>query len=146
MLCNTPPLHPPNEGKIMFEQFNSQVLAFGKNFADAAFKAQNLALESFEKIADLQLKTLENRVSATQAFWSEALEARDFDGMKAVWPKSVTLVKESSEKLYSAGQEVFGVSLKTSEAFGLLAKDTFEAANETFGKQVQAAKKAAAAK
>ncbi len=130
----------------MFEQFNSQVLAFGKNFADAAFKAQNLALESFEKIADLHLKTLENRVSATQAFWSEALEARDFDGMKAVWPKSVTLVKESSEKLYSAGQEVFGVSLKTSEAFGLLAKDTFEAANETFGKQVQAAKKAAAAK
>ena len=114
----------------MFEQFNSQVLAFGKNFADAAFKAQNLALESFEKIADLQLKTLESRVSAAQAFWSEALEARDFDGMKAVWPKSVSLVKESSEKLYSAGQEVFGLTLKTTEALGQLAKSQFESATE----------------
>ena len=127
----------------MYEQFNSQVLAFGKNFADAAFKAQNLALESFEKITELQLKTLENRLSATQAFVTEALEARDFEGFKAVWPKGVNLVKESTEKFYSAGQEVFGVTLKTSEAFGEMAKKNFEAANENINAQVSAVKKAA---
>jgi len=129
----------------MFEQFNSQVLAFGKNFADAAFKAQTVALESFEKIADIQLKTLENRLTATQAFWTEALEARDFEGFKAVLPKGVSLVKESTEKLYSTGQEVFGVSLKASEAFGQMAKTNYEAANDTLVKQAEAVKKAATA-
>ena len=130
----------------MYEQFNSQVLAFGKNFADAAFKAQNLALESFEKITELQLKTLENRLNATQAFWTEALEARDLEGFKAVWPKGVSLVKESTEKFYAAGQEVFGVSLKASEAFGQMAKQNIDAANENLNAQVSAVKKAAAAK
>ena len=128
----------------MFQQFNSQVLAFGKNFADAAFKAQTVALESFEKIADIQLKTLEGRVNATQAFWTEALEARDFEGFKAVWPKSVNLVKESTEKLYSTGQEVFGVSLKATEALGQLTRQNFEAANDNFTKSAAAAQAAVA--
>ena len=71
---------------------------------------------------------------------------RDFDSLKAFWPKSVNLVKESAEKLYANGQEVFGVTLKTSEALGQLAKGSFEAANDNFSKQVNAVKKAASAK
>lgn len=128
----------------MYEQINSQFLALSKSFADNAFKAQNLAAEGMERIAALQLKTLENRVAATVEFWSEAAEVRDFDGVKAIWPKSVNLVKESTEKFYANGQEIFGLTLKTTEALGQLAKGSFEAANDNFTKQVNNVKKAAA--
>lgn len=128
----------------MYEQINSQFLALSKSFADNAFKAQNLTAEGMERIAALQLKTLENRVAATVEFWSEAAEVRDFDGIKAIWPKSVNLVKESTEKFYANGQEIFGLTLKTTEALGQLAKGSFEAANDNFTKQVNNVKKAAA--
>lgn len=127
----------------MYEQINSQVLALSKSFADNAFKAHSLAIEGFERITALQLKTLENSAAATAGFWSEAAEVRDFDGLKTIWPKGVNLVKEASEKFYANGQEVFGVGLKTSEALGQLAKGSIDAANENFTKQVNVAKKAA---
>ena len=74
----------------MYEQINSQALAFSKSFADTAFKANSLYVEGFERITNLQLKALENRVAAAVEFWSEAAEVRDFDGFKAIWPKSPT--------------------------------------------------------
>ena len=129
----------------MYEQINSQVLALSKSFADTAFKAHSLAVEGFERITDLQLKTLENRVSAAVEFWSEAAEVRDFDALKSFWPKGVNLVKETTEKFYANGQEVFGVTLKTSEALGQLAKGSFENANDSFTKQVAAVTKKAQA-
>ena len=127
----------------MYEQMNSQFLTMSKSFADTAFKAHSLALEGFERITALQMKTLENRVAAAAEFWSEAAEVRDLDGMKAIWPKSVNLVKESSEKMYANSQEAFGVTLKTSEAIGQLAKGSFESANDNFTKQVNVAAKKA---
>ncbi len=130
----------------MYEQFNSQLLALGKNFANATVKAQGLTLESFERIADLQIKAIENHVNATSAFWTEASEVRDFEGAKAIWPKGVQLAKQSAEKLYSTGQEVFGVTLKTNEALGNLIKGSLEATNETVARQVNSVKKAAAGK
>ena len=128
----------------MYEQMNTQFLAFGKSFTDNAFKAHSLAVEGFERITDLQMKALENRVNATVEFWSEAAEVRDFDALKAFWPKGVNLVKETSEKFYANGQEVFGVSLKTAEALGQLAKGNFEIANDNFNKQVNVVKNATA--
>jgi hypothetical protein len=128
----------------MYEQINTQFLAIGKSFADNAFKAHSLATEGLERITDLQMKTFENRVNATVEFWSEAAEVRDFDALKSFWPKGVNLVKETSEKFYANGQEVFGLGLKTAEALGQLAKGNFEIANDNFNKQVNVAKKAAA--
>jgi phasin family protein len=128
----------------MYEQINSQALAFSKSFADTAFKANSLAVEGFERITNLQLKALENRVAATVEFWTEAAEVRDFDSMKSFWPKGVNLVKETTERLYANGQEVLNVAVKTGEALGQLAKGSMETANETFTKQVNAT--AAAAK
>ena len=125
----------------MYEQINSQALAFSKSFADAAFKANNLAVEGFERITSLQLKTLENRVAATVEFWSEAAEIRDFDGFKTLWPKGVNLVKETTEKMYANNQELMNVAVKTGEALGQLAKGSIETANDTFVKQASAAKK-----
>ena len=45
----------------MFEQFNTQMSFLSKNAADALLKAQGIALEGFEKMLDLQFKTIENR-------------------------------------------------------------------------------------
>jgi len=128
----------------MFDQINNPSLALGKSYADAFVKAQGLALAGFERITELNLKAFEDRVKASVEFWSEAAEVRDFEGAKAIWPKGVQLAKESAEKLYANGQEVLGVSLKTSEAIGSIAKGSFETTSETLTKQVNAAKKAAA--
>jgi phasin family protein len=125
----------------MYEQINTQALAFSKTFADAAFKANSVAVEGFERITSLQLKAFEARVAATVEFWSEAAEIRDFDGFKTIWPKGVNLVKETTEKMYANGQEVLNVAVKTGEALGQLAKGSIENANETFTKQVNVAKK-----
>ena len=130
----------------MYEQINSQFLSLGKTFADAAVKAQGVALAGFEKIADVQLKAVEKQVNASSAFWSEASEIRDFDGAKAIWPKGVALAKESAEKLDNTNQELLGITLKTNEALGNLIKGSFEATNETVTKQVNAVKKAASGK
>ena len=130
----------------MYEQMNSQFLSLGKNFADAAVKAQSVALASFESIAGLQLKAVENHVNASSAFWAEASEVRDFEGAKAIWPKGIQLAKESAEKLYATNQEVIGLTLKTTEQIGNLIKGSFEATNEAVTKQVNSVKKAASGK
>jgi len=127
----------------MFEQINAQSLALDKSYADSFVKAQSLALEGFERITDLQIKTLEDRVNAAVQFWSEATDVRDFEAARAFWPKGVQLAKENAEKLYATSQEVFGVALKTTEALGQLAKGSFENTNETIAKNVNTAKKAA---
>lgn len=123
----------------MSEYFNTQAIALSKSFTDAAFKAHTLAIEGLERVTNLQLKAVENRVAATVDFFSEAAEIRDFDGLKAIWPKGVNLVKESAEKMYANNQEVFGVTVKTSEALSQVAKGSFEVANDSFKKQVSAA-------
>lgn len=126
----------------MFEQINTQSLSLGKSYADAFVKAQGLALAGFERITELNIKTFEDRVKASVEFWTEAAEVRDLETAKAISAKGVQLAKESAEKLYANGQEVFGVSMKTSEAISTLAKGSFENANETLTKTVNAAKKA----
>ena len=125
----------------MYEQINTNALAFSKTFADTAFKANSIAVEGFERITSLQLKTLENRVAAAVEFWTEAAEVRDFDGFRTIWPKGVNLMKETTEKLYANNQEVLSVAVKTGEALGQLAKGSFENANESFTKQVNGASK-----
>ena len=131
---------PPHiEEFTMSEYFNTQALALSKSFTDAAFKAHTLAIEGLERVTNLQLKAFESRVAATVDFMSEAAEVRDFDGIKTLFPKGVNLVKETAEKFYANGQEVFGVTVKTSEALGQIAKGSFEVANDTFKKQVSSA-------
>lgn len=126
----------------MFEQINSQFLSATKQFADSAMKANSLAMQNFERAVGVQLKTFESGMSATVAFFGEAAEVRDMEGAKAIWPKGVALVKSSSEQFYNAGQEVFGQTLKTTEAIGQLYKSQFDAANETIAKTAAKATKA----
>ncbi len=128
----------------MFEQINTPSFALGKSYTDAFVKAQGLALAGFERITELNVKTFEDRVKASVEFWSAAAEVRDLEGAKAIWPKGVQLAKESAEKLYANNQEVFGVSLKTSEAIGALAKGSFDATSQATGEAAQAASDEAA--
>lgn len=130
----------------MYEQMNSQFLSLGKNFADVAAKVQSVAMSGFESIAGLQMKAVENHVSASNAFWAEASEVRDFEAAKAIWPKGIQLAKESAEKMYATNQEVLGLTLKTNEQLGNLIKGSFEATNEAVAKQVNSVKKAASGK
>lgn len=129
----------------MFEQINSQMFAFGKQAADAALKAQSLAIENFERVVDLHLKAMEERAHAAAGFFSEAAEVRDLDAVKAIWPKGVALLKDSAEKLYGTSQELMNLQLKAVEAYAELVKGQFEAANEAAGKVSASAAKAAKA-
>lgn len=127
----------------MYDQINSQFTASTKQFADSAMKAQQVAFEGFERVLGLQLKSFEQQIGATMAFLGEAAEVRDFEAAKAFFPKSVALIKDSAEQMYSTSQEVLGQTLKTNEALGLLVKNGFESANETVVKAAKASKAAA---
>lgn len=113
----------------MFDQVSNQFLSFGKQTAETLLKANAIASEGVEKMIDVQLKTMEERFNATSELFSMASEARDAEAFKTLLPKSVSLMKDSGEKLYSTSQEIFGIVVKTNEALGELAKTNFESAN-----------------
>jgi hypothetical protein len=94
----------------------------------------------------VQLKTFEKNVEATTAFFGELSEIRDVEAYKTVWPKGLQIAKENAERFAAAGQEVIGLTLKTNEAIGQLAKSQFEAASETAQATVAKATKAAKGK
>lgn len=125
----------------MFEQLNTQFASATRQFADSALKANALAFQNFERAVGVQLKTFEAGVNATVAFLGEAAEVRDFETAKAIFPKGVALVKSSGEQFYNAGQEVFGQTLKTTEAIAQLYKSQLEAANDTVVKATATAGK-----
>lgn len=127
----------------MFEQYSNPFASMTQNFAATTLKANNLAFQNFERVMGLQLKTFQDTLNATVAFMGEAADVRDMDGAKAIWPKGIALVKESTETLYSTGQEVLGSTLKTSEAIGQIYKSQFEDAGDSV---VKTASKAAKAK
>lgn len=127
----------------MYEQINTKALAFGRSVADSALKANHLTVESLERITRLQFKALENRLAAADAFLSEAADVRDAEGLRSIWPKGVDLCRETSERLYANGQEVFDVLLKAGEALSELTRRNVEQASETFGQTISQSKPAA---
>ena len=130
----------------MNAQFNESFSQFTHQFAAAASRANRLALESAETVFGVQLKTFEKNIDATTAFFGELAEVRDLDSYKTLWPKGVQIAKDNTERLVAAGQEVFGLSLKTGEAFGQLVKSQFESATDSVQASVAKATKAAKAK
>lgn len=120
-----------------FSGAQSQFNAATRQFADVAGQINRLTLENTQKAIDLQLATLEENLAAGFAFWGEVAEVRDFDGLKAVWPKGVQVARESVERSVSAGQEVFGRTVKTNEAIGQIAKGQFEAATAKASAEVE---------
>ena len=110
----------------MYQDFNEQFAAASRQFADTAAQVNRLALENAEKVFGLQLATFEENANAAFAFWGEVAQARDFDALKAVWPKGVQVARENVERGVSTGQEMFGRTLKTNEAIAQIAKAQVE--------------------
>ncbi|MFT3754674.1 MAG: phasin family protein [Pseudoxanthomonas sp.] len=130
----------------MSAQFTNQFSTYTHQFAAAASRANRLALESAESLFGVQLKTFEKNVDATTAYVEELAEVRDLEAYKTLWPKGVQVAKDNVERLIAAGQEAFGVTLKTSEAFGQLAKSQFESAQDAAQATVAKVTKAAKAR
>ena len=124
----------------MYEQASNQFLALSKQAAETFIKANAIAVEGFEKLMDIQLKTIEDRVKVATDLMGQAGEVKDFDAARASFPKSVNLVKDSAEKFYATSQEVTSVLVKTGEAYGQLFKGTVEAANDSVAKVTKVAK------
>ena len=122
-----------------FSNAQSQFNTATRQFADVAGQINRLTLENVEKAFGLQLATFEENVSAGFGFWGEVAEVRDFDGLKAVWPKGLQVARESLERSVSTGQEVLGGTVKTNEAIGQIAKGQFEAATAKASAEVQQA-------
>lgn len=124
---------------VAFGNAQSQLSAAARQFADVTGKINRLALENAEQAFGLQLATFEENVNATFAFWGELAEVRDFDGLKAVWPKGAQVARENIERAVSTGQEVFGRVVKTNEAIAEIAKGQFEAATAQASAEVEKA-------
>ena len=114
----------------MSYQFNDQFSAYTHQFAAVAARMNRLALENAETMFGVQLRTLEKNVDATTSFLGELVEARDLESYKTLVPKGLQVARDNAERVAAAGQEVFGLTLKTSEVLGQRAKSQFEAATE----------------
>ena len=132
----------------MSAQFNDSFgfNTFTQQFAAAASRANRLALENAETVIGLQLRVIEKNVDATSAFFDEVAGTRDLEGYKTLWPKGLQVAKDNTERLVAASQEVFGLTLKASEAFGQIAKSQIETASDTVQANVAKATKAATRK
>lgn len=122
-----------------FANAQSQFNTATRQFADVAGQINRLALANAEKAFGLQLATFEQNVSAGFALWGEVAQVRDFDGLKAVWPKGLQVARESIERNVSTGQEVLGNTVKTHEAIGQIAKGQFENATAQASAHVEQA-------
>jgi hypothetical protein len=114
----------------MYEQIQNQMTTMSKQFAQNVQKANELLLGNAERTMTLQLKTFEERMNANLAFWSAAAESHDAEGVQAVLPKGVQLLKDNAERMYQTSQEIIAGNLKTSEAIAELIKGNVQAAND----------------
>ena len=114
----------------MSYQFNDQFSAYTHQFAAVAARMNRLALENAETMFGVQLRTLEKNVDATTSCLGELVEARDLESYKTLVPKGLQVARDNAERVAAAGQEVFGLTLKTSEVLGQLAKSQYVAATE----------------
>lgn len=130
----------------MYQQFNDQFAKSTRQFADTTAQVGRLTLENTEAVFGLQLAAIEESMNATFAFWGELADVRDFDGLKAVWPKGVQIARENVERGIGTGQEVFGRTLKTNEAIAQIAKSQFETVAATVQADAEKVVKAAGRK
>lgn len=114
----------------MSYQFNDQFSAYTHQFAAAAARVNRLALENVETLFGVQLRTLEKNVEATTSYLGEFAGARDLDAYRNLLPKGLQVARDNAERVAAAGQELIGLTLRTGEALGELAKGQFEAATE----------------
>lgn len=118
---------------VMSAQFND-FSSYTQQLAAAANRANRLTLENAESVFGVQLRTLERNTNATAGFFGELAQAGAQADLQALLPKGMQLARDNFERLASAGQEVIGLNLKTSEALGALASQPFTTTPKASGK------------
>jgi len=126
----------------MFDQIHTQFMNASKQAIDALMKANAIAVDSFEKIAETQMKAFETSAAATQDFFAEFKDARDVESFRTAMPKGATLAKENMELGYQTATELLNISMKSVEQFADLAKVNAEAVAPAVSKAIKAAQKA----
>jgi hypothetical protein len=125
----------------MFEQMSSQVLSISKQFAETLVNANAVAVDHFQKVMDVQLKNVEDRMNVVAGFVETAATVKSPEEFRALMPKTVSMIKDNAEKSVAVGQEIGGIFTRTSEQLVNLAKGQFEVANEAVLKTSKAANK-----
>lgn len=125
----------------MTQQFDPQVFAYAKQFADNAFKAQALVLKGLEQAAGLQLSALEQQSRSTADFLLAAGGLRDAEGLRGLWEQGVALSRTQAEQAVILTQGLVAVGRQTAESLGTLAQP-LPAANDAVA--ATAGRKAAA--
>lgn len=125
----------------MTQQFDSQVFASAKQFADSAFRAQATVLRGLEQVANLQLGVLEQQSRSATDFLIAAGETRDAEGLRGLWDKGVAFGRAQAEQAVALTQGLVAVGRQTAESLGALAQP-LQAANGAVAPS--AARKAAA--
>ena len=82
----------------MFEQMNSQILSFSKQFAESIIKANTVAVDHFEKIIDVQLKGFEDRMTTMAELVETAAVVKSPEEFRALAPKSVSFVLDDQNR------------------------------------------------
>ena len=132
----------------MFTQnnFNEEFKTNTRQFADAIAQVSRLALNNVGNVFDLQMNAFQANAEATLSFCNKAIDARDMEDVKALWPKGVQVARENIERTVGVTQESFGHTVKANEAIAQVAKQQFETATakvkETADRATTAAKKA----
>ncbi|MDO5505160.1 MAG: phasin family protein [Pseudoxanthomonas suwonensis] len=121
----------------MYQYNNEQFAAGARQFADVFAQINRLALDNAEKAFALQMATLEENTNAAFAYFGELVEARDFEDLKAAWPKGVQIARENVERAIGTQQEVLGHTLKANESIAQIAKGQFEQATAEAQAQVE---------
>jgi hypothetical protein len=130
----------------MYTQFNEQLAATSRQFADTAAQINRVALDNASHAFGLQLAALQQGADAAFAFLGEMAQVRDAEALKTVWPKGLQVARENVERAITTGQDVLGRTLKANEAIGQLAKAQFEAATAQARTAAESVEKAAKAK
>ena len=125
----------------MFEQMSSQILSFSKQFAESVVKANTVAVDHFEKIIDVQLKGFEDRMTTMAELVENAAVVKSPEEFRAFMPKSISMIKTVAEKNVALGQEIAGITTRSTETMVNLVKGQFDVANDSIVKASKVANK-----
>ena len=115
----------------MFEQMSSQILSFSKQFAESVVKANTVAVDHFEKIIDVQLKGFEDRMTTMAELVEGVAVVKSPEEFRAFMPKSIAMIKTVAEKNVALGQEIAGITTRSTENLVSLVKGQFDVANDS---------------
>ncbi len=125
----------------MFEQMSNQVLSFSKQFAESMIKTNAVVVEHFEKVMDVQMKNVEDRMHVMADFVEASASVKSPEDFRTIAPKTLQLIKTNAEKNFAFGQEIGTIVSRTAEQLVSLSKGQFEVANEAIKPVVKANKR-----